>query len=140
MGDTRRTAPRPTKAPGTGPPKRIRDGNDGPNLRSLRRRASQGPFGTGTRHLQGPQAGKLSGVVQLRLRNDLLRLCLTHLGSAVYESDSLQGAFSEERLQDGAYPQPLLTPERRQVASIPSDRPQHLGLQNKDTLQRIQTE
>ena len=72
LGGARRTAPRPTRVLGTGPPKRIRDGNGGPNLRSLRRRASQGPFGTGTRHLQGPQAGKLSGVVQLRLRDDLL--------------------------------------------------------------------
>src|SRR5215218_233079 len=140
MGDTRRTAPRPTKVSRTGHPKRIRDGNGGSNLRSLRRCASQGPFGTGTRHLQGPQAGKLSGVVQLRLRDDLLRLCLTRLGSAVYESDCLQGAFSEERMQDGASPQPLGTLDLRQVASIPSDPPQHLTLHKEDRLQRIRTE
>src|SRR5215208_984864 len=124
MGDTRRTAPRPTKAPGTGPPKRIRDGNDGPNLRSLRRCASQGPFGTGTRHLQGPQAGKLSGVVQLRLRDDLLRLCLTRLGSAVYESDGLHVSPSDERMQARAPRQPMRTLDLRRLSAIPTETPQ----------------
>jgi hypothetical protein len=57
-----------------------------------------------------------------------------------YESDCLQGAFSEGRMQDGAFHQPLGTLDFRQVASIPSDPPQHLALQNKDTLQRIRTE
>jgi hypothetical protein len=74
------------------------------------------------------------------LRDDLLPLCLTRLGSAVYESDCLQGAYSEERMQDGASPQPLGTIDLRQGASIPSDPPQHLALQNKDRLQRIRTE
>jgi hypothetical protein len=74
------------------------------------------------------------------VRDELLRLCLTRLGSAVYESDCLQGAFSEGRLQDGASHQPLGTLDFRQVTSIPSDPQQHLALQNKVTLQRIRTE
>jgi hypothetical protein len=74
------------------------------------------------------------------LRDDLLRWCLTRLGGAVYESECLQGAFSEERMQDGTSPQLLGTLDFRQVASIPSDPPQHLALQNKNRLQRILTE
>jgi hypothetical protein len=70
------------------------------------------------------------------LRDDLLPLCLTRLGRAVYESDCLQGTFSKERMQDGASPQPLGTLDLRQVASITSNRPQHLALLIKDTLQR----
>ena len=33
-----------------------------------------------------------------------------------------------------------VTVDLHKVASIPSDPPQHLALQNKDTFQRIQTE
>jgi hypothetical protein len=46
----------------------------------------------------------------------------------------------EVAIQDRAYPQPLVTLDLHNVASMPSDRPQHLALQNKDTSQRIQTE
>jgi hypothetical protein len=48
--------------------------------------------------------------------------------------------FCEVRIQSRAYPLPLLTLDLHQVASIPSDQPQHLGVQNNDTSQRIQTE
>ena len=50
-----------------------------------------------------------------------------------YSPECVEEEFSEVRIQDGAYPQPLLTLELRQVASIPLDQPQHLALQNKDT-------
>jgi hypothetical protein len=52
----------------------------------------------------------------------------------------VEGAFSEVGIQDRAYPQIPLTLDLHHVALIPSDRPQYLALQNKDTSQRIQTE
>jgi len=41
-----------------------------------------------------------------------------------------EGKFSEVRIHDSAYPQLPVTLDLRQVTSIPSDRPQHLALQN----------
>jgi hypothetical protein len=61
-------------------------------------------------------------------------------GTIRFSRQSLEGKFSEVRIQECAQLQPLLTLDLRQVASIPSDRPQHLALQDKDALQRIQAE
>jgi hypothetical protein len=58
----------------------------------------------------------------------------------VYSAECVEGEFSEVRIQDRAFPQPPVTLDLHRVASIPSDPPQHLALQNKDTSQRIQTE
>src|SRR5215212_11881920 len=51
----------------------------------------------------------------------------------------MEGDISEVRTQDAAYSQPLLTPDLRQGPPKPSDSPQHLVPQNKDTSQRIRT-
>jgi hypothetical protein len=57
-----------------------------------------------------------------------------------YSPECVEGEFSEVGIQDRAYPQSPVTLDLHHVALIPSDRPQHLALQNKDTYQRIQTE
>jgi hypothetical protein len=57
-----------------------------------------------------------------------------------YSPECVEVEFSEVRIQKRAYPQPPVTLDLHHVALIPSDRPQHLALQNKDTSQRIQTE
>jgi hypothetical protein len=58
----------------------------------------------------------------------------------LYSPKCLEGECSEVGIQDRAYPQPPVTLDLHQVALIPSDRLQHLALQNKVTSQRIQTE
>jgi hypothetical protein len=60
-------------------------------------------------------------------------------GSA-YSPNLVEGEFSDVRIQDGAYPQSPVILALHHVALIPSDRPQHLALQDKVTSQRIQTE
>ena len=59
LGGIRRPGSRPTRIPGIHPPRRIRNGHVGADLRSVRRRASQTPFGTSVARSRASSARRL---------------------------------------------------------------------------------